>query len=155
MNKFSDLLATDHDIEVRIGIQPVNDNGVPHCRAKINQVVLFDGYAQGRLDVSHKVNLHDNVMIEIAMFEKTYCAEKETALIIEYIFIDGLQVIPKLVHLVVQHNEKNYHVPSCYLGANGIWRLEITSPFYQWFHRATNQGWLLKPISPDLAFTAR
>ena len=41
--------------------------------------------------------------------------------------IDGIEVLPKFWHLV-QNGE-----------------LVIDEPFYCWYHRATNQGWLLSP----------
>jgi hypothetical protein len=145
MNNFSDLLAIDQLIEVQLRIRPIMDNGAPHGRVKINQTVLFDDPVKECLDLSHKVHLQESILLKISMSEKIYCAEKETALIIEYVLIDGLEVMPKLEHLAVHHNEKNHTVPTCYLGFNGIWSLHITEPFYRWYHRATAQGWLLEP----------
>jgi len=43
------------------------------------------------------------------------------------VVIDGIEILPK------------YN----YLGSNGV--LKIDTPFYQWLHHATAQGWLLTP----------
>ena len=41
--------------------------------------------------------------------------------------VDGIEVLPKYAHLA-QHGQ-----------------LKIVVPFYQWYHQASEQGWLLKP----------
>lgn len=41
--------------------------------------------------------------------------------------VDGIEVLPRYQHLV----------------ENGM--LTIAEPFYQWYHRVSGQGWLLKP----------
>ena len=45
----------------------------------------------------------------------------------QYVVIDGIEVLPKFWHL----------------SKDGL--LLIDEPFYCWYHRATNQGWLLEP----------
>ena len=46
----------------------------------------------------------------------------------QHVVIDGLEVLPKFWHL----------------SRDGL--LSIDEPFYCWYHRATNQGWLLEPV---------
>jgi len=41
--------------------------------------------------------------------------------------IDGAEILPKYQYLTVDN------------------RLTINEPFYQWYHRVSGQGWLLKP----------
>ena len=41
--------------------------------------------------------------------------------------VDGIEILPRYQHLV----------------ENGV--LNIAEPFYQWYHRVSGQGWLLKP----------
>lgn len=43
------------------------------------------------------------------------------------VIIDGIEILPK------------YH----YFAVNG--QLNINIPFYQWYHSASDQGWLLTP----------
>jgi hypothetical protein len=47
--------------------------------------------------------------------------------LVDTVVIDSIEILPK------------YN----YLGSNGV--LKIDTPFYQWLHHATAQGWLLKP----------
>ena len=41
--------------------------------------------------------------------------------------VDGIEVLPKYQHLAVDN------------------KLTIAMPFYQWYHHASGQGWLLEP----------
>jgi hypothetical protein len=41
--------------------------------------------------------------------------------------VDGVEILPRYQHLAVDR------------------QLTITEPFYQWYHRASGQGWLLTP----------
>jgi hypothetical protein len=41
--------------------------------------------------------------------------------------IDGIEILPKYWHLTVDNH------------------LKITEPFYCWYHRISDQGWLLAP----------
>jgi hypothetical protein len=43
------------------------------------------------------------------------------------VIIDGIEILPQ------------YH----YLARNGV--LTIAEPFYNWYHRVSDQGWLLTP----------
>ena len=43
------------------------------------------------------------------------------------VIVDGEEILPKYRHLAV----------------NG--RLTIPEPFYRWYHRVSDQGWLLTP----------
>lgn len=45
----------------------------------------------------------------------------------DIVLIDGIEILPHYRHLVVGDF------------------LEITEPFYCWYHRISGQGWLLKP----------
>jgi hypothetical protein len=147
MKNFLDLLATKKDIEVHVRLRPICDNGEPRCCIKINQSVMHDGLISGVTEAIQRVALTDPILIEIEMTEKKYSAEKETAVIIESIKIDGFDMIPAFTHLSQYDNERGYTGVTSYLGFNGKWSLDIAEPFYRWRHRETGQGWLLDPIS--------
>jgi hypothetical protein len=147
MKNFSDLLATKKDIEVRICIRAICENGEPRYSIKINQSVVYDGQISGKVEKISRVGLTDPILIEIEMTEKKYSAEKETAVIIESIKIDEFDMIPAFTHLSRYDNERGYTGITSYLGFNGKWTLDIAEPFYRWRHRETGQGWLLDPIS--------
>ena len=81
------------------------------------------------------------------MSDKDYSVEKETAILIDSVIIDGLEIIPNKTHLAYYFNERNIDSPTSYLGFNGTWRLQINEPFYLWQHRIIVQGLLLLSIT--------
>jgi hypothetical protein len=93
------------------------------------------------------VDVLDHIDISIGMRDKIYSAEKETAILIDSIKIDGFEIVPSWTQLAEYINERNFTGPTSYLGFNGTWRLSIQEPFYQWKHRITGQGWLLHPTT--------
>ena len=146
MKNFSDLLATDADIEIRIRLRAISDNGDPRCRVIVNKDTLYDSQMSGSVDLISRAALTDQISIRIEMSGKNYSAERETAVIIESLSIDGFEVISRFAHLAHYENERGISGPTSYLGFNGSWTLDISEPFYRWRHRITGQGWLLDPI---------
>lgn len=146
MKNFSDLLATDTDIEIRIRLRAISDNGDPRCCVNVNKDTLYDSLMSGSVDLISRAALTDRILICIKMSGKTYSAERETAVIIESLSIDGFDIIPRFAHLAHYENERSMAGPTSYLGFNGSWTLDISEPFYRWRHRITGQGWLLDPI---------
>lgn len=146
MKNFLDLLATDTDIEIRIRLRAISDNGNPRCCVTVNKDTLCDSWIAGPVDLVSRVALTENILIRIEMSGKNYSAERETAVIIESLTIDGFDIIPGFAHLAHYENERGIADPTSYLGFNGSWTLDILEPFYRWRHRVTGQGWLLDPI---------
>lgn len=142
MTTFSDLLATETSITVVIKLRAVTDNGVPGCVVKINQSVEYYDLLLDRITITKVLPLLEPFDIEISMFDKRYSSEYDTAVIIESITIDDFDVISKHTHLAQYTNDHDYPGATSYLGFNGVWRMSINRPFYQWRHQATNQGWL-------------
>jgi len=146
MKNFLDLLATDTDIEIRIRLRTISDNGDPRCCVIVNNDTLYDCLMSGSVDLVSHVTLPDQISIQIKMSGKNYSAERETAVIIESLSIDGFDIIPRFAHLAHYENERSISEPTSYLGFNGSWTLDISEPFYRWRHRITGQGLLLDPI---------
>lgn len=146
MKTFSDLLGIDTDIDVCIDLSVIADNGFPSCKVLINQSVHHGGLITGPLRLHRRVALLEPIMIEIVMSDKQYSAEKETAIKIDSISIDGFDIIPDWTHLACYDNEQSIQDPTSYLGFNGKWSLKIDDAFYRWRHRITGQGWVLSPI---------
>jgi hypothetical protein len=146
MKNFSDLLATETDIEVRIRLRAISDNGDPRCRVIVNKDTLYDSWMSGPVDLVSHVALTDHILISIEMSGKNYSADRETAVIIESLSIDGFDIIPRFAHLGHYENERGISGSTSYLGFNGSWMLDIPEPFYRWRHRITGHGWLLDPI---------
>jgi hypothetical protein len=139
MKTYSDLQAIDTRLHCYLELTPV---GTPEVS------VLIDGiYGGGKLfhpakfDVT--VDLLKPFSIEIELKNKTYTTEYETAVIVQQLQIDGIDLAPQFDYLATYRNDHNNNNPTSYLGFNGKWTLTFDRPFYQWLHQATGQGWLL------------
>lgn len=143
MTVFSELLATEHSLTIKIQLSPIVDNGVPICAVKINNSVEYYAQLLDTITLTKQMLLLESVDIEISMFDKKYSDERETAVVIKSILIDGFEIVPYYTYLAEYINDHDYNQATSYLGFNGTWRLTIDRPFYQWQHQATNQGWLL------------
>ncbi len=147
MKTFSDLLATDHYITVRVTLKSIKHNGAPGATVRVNNMITeFIQLTETSVVTEYIDDLSDPIDIEISMCDKIYDEHKETAVIIDSISIDGFEIVPNWTHLAEYNSERGPQGPTSYLGFNGSWRLHIDQPFYQWRHRVTGQGWLLEPI---------
>lgn len=145
MKTFLDLLATDPKIDFSIALEPVAHNGVPVFWIMINGRVIAEGALEHSIKTHCNLNLLDPIRLEIGMKHKQYCVDKETAVILRSVSIDGFEIVPNWTHLAVYENDHNNRLPTSYLGFNGTWTLDIAEPFYRWRHHVTGQGWLLEP----------
>lgn len=145
MKTFYDLLDTDTTLSIEIGIHSITDNGAPDAWISVNGKRTDYNNLEKPVEFSITVDLLEPLLIEIGMSGKQYDSEKETAVIVDTINIDGFEIVPNWIHLATHHNERGFNGPTNYLGFNGTWRLVTQEPFYQWRHHATSQGWLLMP----------
>lgn len=135
MKRYSDL--QDIDTAITIDIQ-LGQIGQPEFSVVINGII-FDN----QTDIQHTINLLDPVTISVILRNKTYTLEYETAVIINKLSIDNIDIIPQYDYLATYINDHNNTNPTSYLGFNGQWTLTIDRPFYQWLHQASSHGWLL------------
>ena len=142
MKNFSDLLATDPQLDLDISVDPI---GSPYTEIWINQNLMYQGQLSGTLDISTKLPLLSAFSISVKLKNKIYLSDSETAIVLNKISIDGFDIIPAWTHLACYSNDYDICGPTSYMGFNGEWQLEITQPFYQWRHQVTGQGWLLCP----------
>lgn len=135
MKRYSDLLGIDTQIPVEIQLKHI---GRPDYVVVINNII-FDN----QVKIIHSINLLDPITIAIVLQNKIYTLDYETAIIIEKLSIDNIDIIPQYDYLADYQNDHNNNDPTHYLGFNGKWTLTIDRPFYQWLHRVSGQGWLL------------
>lgn len=140
MKNYLDLQATNFNLDICIELVPV---GTPDIVIK----VADNTYANSKLDtlkkLKYSLDLNATFSIEIELRNKTYSLEYETAVIVQCIAIDSVEVIPKFSYLARYVNDHDYNDPTSYLGFNGKWILEFNRPFYQWLHQVTGQGLLV------------
>jgi hypothetical protein len=141
MKTFLDLQATDLTLKVELVLVPV---GQPQVSVNIGQHSLTKQLTD-TITITNHMNLTSAFAIDIALLEKNYNDPNETAVMIQSLTIDDFEIVPSRTHLAHYINDHDYADPTNYLGFVGIWRLEIDCAFYQWRHKSTNQGWLLKP----------
>lgn len=146
MKNFSDLLDTSLRLPVMVRLQAITNNGVPSARIAVNGHELFQGELSHSITRTTWVSLLEPFDVAIAMSNKVYSAEQETAIEIVDLEVGQHALIPRFNHLAQYNNDHGQNTPGNYLGFNGIWRLEIGQPFYRWLHHAEHQGWLLEPV---------
>lgn len=135
MKTYLDLQGINNSISVRVELSVV---GTPDFSVSIGN---------NRWNNQHSIDVDHDLMIpfsiEIELRNKHYTLDYETAVIIDQISADNINLIPTYNQLIDYQNDHNNNSPTNYLGFNGKWTLTINRPFYQWLHQAQGQGWLL------------
>jgi hypothetical protein len=145
MKNYSDLQATNYTLDVCVELAPV---GTPDVIVNItNMDGVVDTYSAAALidpvKLTYSLGLRDLFSIEIELRNKTYTLEHETAVIVQRITVDSIDIVPVFDRLARYDNDHGYVDPTSYLGFNGKWTLAIDRPFYQWIHQHTAQGLLV------------
>jgi hypothetical protein len=135
MNNYLDLLGTDTDIQIKIKLSVI---GSPDF-----SVTIADRQWDNQCEIIVNHNLLTPFSIKVELRNKHYTLEYETAVIIDRISVDNIDIIPEYDYLADYQNDHNNNNPTNYLGFNGKWTLTFDRPFYQWLHQAQGQGWLL------------
>ena len=135
MNNYLDLLDTDTNIRIKVKLLVI---GLPDF-----SVAVADRHWNNQCDIIADHNLLTPFSIEIELRNKHYSLDYETAVIINQISVDNIDLIPQYDYLADYQNDHNNNNPTNYLGFNGKWTLTIDRPFYQWLHQVQGQGWLL------------
>jgi hypothetical protein len=121
----------------------ITQNGNPEIAVTVNDQTLFDKSLQGTILLSYQVPILSPMFFCLELKNKQYNQNFETALIIDRISVDNIDIMPTYSYLADYQNDHNNNNPTNYLGFNGKWTLTIDRPFYQWLHQAQGQGWLL------------
>jgi hypothetical protein len=145
MKTFYDLQDIKTDIDVSISLSSVCDNGDPFTKVCINNRVLYNDILSKKIVLTDTINIHSPVHISVTLSDKIYSSELETAVIIDSITCDDIELIPQCLHTVVYNNDHNQPSTTNYLGYNGTWSLDITMPFYHWYHQLCGHGLLIYP----------
>jgi hypothetical protein len=146
MKNFLDLLDTNAHIEVLIELESIIDNGVPDVSVSINDNNLWTGPLSSTCTINTNLHLLDCVDIKITMANKKYCPDRETAVIIKKITIDGYDITKFDFYPMISYvADQPVNFLGLYLGFNGVWNFKTTQPFYQWLHKMQGHGWILTP----------
>lgn len=135
MNNYLDLLDINTDIQIDVELSVI---GSPDFSITIN-----DNQWNNQCNISVDHELLNPLIIEIELRNKHYTVEYETAVLINRLSVDNINLVPQYDYLADYQNDHNNNNPTNYLGFNGKWTLTIDRPFYQWLHQVSGQGWLL------------
>jgi len=141
MNTFSDLQATEFDLDLRLQVRAI---GRPRLRISINQDIVYHDILTHTFDLNRQLPLLQPFAVTIELLDKDYNSAQETAVVIEQLSIDQFELVPAWTQLATYTNDHQYTDPTNYLGFVGTWQLLVDCPFYQWAHTMTNQGMLLQ-----------
>lgn len=145
MKNFLEALDIKQQLKVKISLSIIDDNGYPDVKLTINNNVTFIKKDINLLNFECLIRIHQNIKIQIDMKNKIYSNLAETAVIVNSIEIDDINIIPTFNHLIEYQNDKKLPITTEYIGYNGCWTLDINEPFYNWYHKVSSQGILIKP----------
>ena len=140
MKNYSDLLAIDTRLALSIKLRPINQ---PNIWVRVNRDLIGYTALSDSIQLDYQIGLLDNINIVIELYNKDYNNINETAVIIDNISVDNIDIIPRYDYLADYINDHNFKDPTNYLGFNGKWALTIDQPFYHWLHQHSGQGWLI------------
>ena len=140
MKTYSDLQDINTLIDIRINLRPV---GRPNTWIRVNHDLIGYTALSDTIQLDYRVGLLDTINITVELYNKHYTTEYETAVIIDNIMVDNIEIIPKYDYLADYVNDHDNTDPTSYLGFNGKWSLIIDRPFYHWLHEHSGQGWLI------------
>jgi hypothetical protein len=143
MKNFSEILDIEKTLNLNFKIKIIDDNGYPDFQINLNNESI-DFLKEKYIIISKKIPLLEKLNIEIKLKNKKYSDQKETAVIVESISIENISIIPDFNHLINYENDHNENITTNYIGYNGIWNLNIDEPFFQWYHRVSGQGILIR-----------
>lgn len=144
-NCLDQLDIEQHQLTVQLKLTGITDNGVPDVQVLINNVLAYSDALVDSITVCQTVPLLTPIDIQITLSNKTYSDTMETAVVIDSLTVDNLDMVPTCVDCICYSNDQNQNTQAFYLGFNGVWQFKIDEPFYRWWHRQSGQGWLLEP----------
>ena len=139
MKTYSDLQDIDTRLQLHIELKPV---GTPDVIISVNETVNCYTKLNSIIQLDYHVDLLDIFTVNIELRNKIYSIDNETAVIIDRLCVDNIDIVPKYDYLSRYINDHNSNTPASYLGFNGKWALTIDRPFYHWLHKHSGQGWL-------------
>jgi len=140
MKTYLDLQDIDTRLKLSIKLRPINR---PDIWVRVNRDLIGYTALSDSIQLDYQIGLLDNINIVIELYNKDYNNIDETAIIIDNIMIDNIDIVPKYDYLADYVNDHDFKNPTNYLGFNGKWTLTIDQPFYHWLHEHSGQGWLI------------
>jgi hypothetical protein len=144
MKNFLEALDINQTLKVQLSLRIIDDNGFPDFDLFFNNKSIHHPNNKN-IDITKHIKHNDPISVRIEMFGKKYSALKESAIVVEEVSIDDINIIPEFNHCILYNNDHNKPATTNYLGYNGVWSININEPFYNWYHSVTAQGMLIRP----------
>lgn len=144
MSNYFDQVDTDQRILLTLDLGSICGNGSPDCKVVLNGEVAMQGPVHDQVRLQRWIPLLDDINLEIALRNKQYSRELETALLVNRLVVDDIDITLHL-HRMRYHTDRGEKQGTYYLGFNGSLVWHTVKPFYHWLHEVEGQGWLLKP----------
>lgn len=110
-------------------------------RLEVKVTVCVHGLVHGRVELNgHTCNIGENIisvgLLDLINLTSTIeqFDEGSSGIEITSMTVNGYEVIPKYQHYSSSGNAYHDWI--------GKWELQLTDPFYVWYHDATGQGWI-------------
>ena len=150
-----------HDLNFSINLEPKFCNNFPFIKVGLDDKIFFNDYLMKQTIFQKDISLSNgNHCLWIEFLNKTNddtTTECDKAVIIKEIKFEDFN-LPRFIWAGVFH--PIYPEPYAseqlkqgvllkkqlnnidYLGFNGIWKLNFTTPIFTWIHKVENLGWI-------------
>jgi len=145
MNNFYELQAIDLSLSLLIELTPHYNTHVPEVVVNIGGEEWYAGVLNKHIQLTGQIPLLSRFDIEIHLRNKNDFDDCTTGVIISKLTLDEKNLVPDWTHLAHYTSDQGPCGPAAHLGFNGVWKLSIDRPFYQWWPIKTGQGKLLDP----------
>jgi hypothetical protein len=144
MKTFSELQAIDWRIRVSVRLEPDFDVYPPWVQLKVNDTIE-ENYLRTAQVRNFDLPLLHPVEISILVRQDRETHDPRRGVTISSIEIDDRELMPEFCYLADLSENLKCFAPTNHIVQDGQWCFHITKPFYQWYHTASDQGWLLEP----------
>lgn len=138
-------------LQFRLTIEGIGyDDTWPAFEIYIDQDLQDRAILQGKVTYNFDVDLEDgDHSLRLALINKQdsdTCVEngtivKDKAIVVHPLEIEGY-TLDNFMHLAVYYPVNRDPLNSTYLGWNGVWQLDFSTPIYSWIHRTQQLGWI-------------
>ena len=138
-------------------INPVSSTTAPHLIVRLDDTIVFDSFPKDAITITHEGYLSAGThRLEVEFLEKSDL-DPQQAILIEDLRINDISDKKFIWNGVyspdypepwaTEQRQQNIELPSFltntdYLGWNGRWILDFSSPIYTWIHQVQDHGWI-------------
>lgn len=141
----------DTNLQFKLTLEPVGYGTVwPEFYIKIDSVLQDEGVLDDKRIYNFDVALADGVhtvnvglvnKVDADTLVKDGAIVADKAIIVHPIEIEGYK-LDNFMHRAVYYPTARDKLNSNYLGWNGYWELEFTTPIFTWIHETQQLGWI-------------